>query len=412
MNRSISVIAGLGLLLAGGLLAGGLAAEPLPFTGVNLAGGEFYGPKPDVRPIYGKNFIYPGVAEYAYFAWHGANVFRLCFHWETIQPQANGELDAEMLGHLKTAVKLATDKGLVVLLDPHNYARYYGKVLGTPEAPAAIFADFWTKLAGVFRDDPHVWFGLVNEPNGLSAAAWFDIANEAVAAIRKAGATNLILLPGTAYSGAHSWQSDWYGGANAASVAKVKDPIDHLAIEVHQYLDGDSSGSKPEIKSPTIGSERLKGFVQWCRANKYRAFLGEFGVPGNEAGKVALEDMLTAMERDSDVWLGWTWWAAGAWWPKDYMFTIQPSGGDKPQMKWLIPHLRGRQTPTVKLTIDGAQPTAVPCGQTAPVKAPAAPAGKTFARWSGDVAFLADATKAETTLTVPYRDVSLTVEWR
>lgn len=403
----------LSALLALGVLASAACAEPLPFTGVNLASGEFYGPKPDVRPIYGKNFIYPGVAEYAYFAWHGANVFRVPFLWETIQPQANGDLDPEMLGHLKDAVKLATDKGLVVELDPHNYARYYGKVLGTPEAPAAMFADFWAKLATAFKDDPRVWFQLVNEPHGISAAAWFDVANEAVQAIRKTGATNLILLPGTAYSGAHSWQSDWYGGANAASVTKVKDPIDHMVIEVHQYLDGDSSGTKPEIKSPTIGSERLRGFVAWCRANKYRAFLGEFAVPASEAGKVALEDMLASMEADRDVWLGWTWWAAGAWWPDNYMFSLKPTGGDKAQTKWLVPHLRGREAATVKLALDGAASSGpAVCGTRLTLKAGPAPAGKTFAKWTGDVAFLADATKAETTLTVPYRDLSLKVTWR
>ncbi len=394
------------------LLAGMAVGEPLPFTGVNLAGGEFGGVKPGERQVYAKNFIYPGVNEYAYFAWHGANVFRVPFHWETIQPEANGPLDAEMLGRLKDAVKLATAKGLVVELDPHNYARYYGKVLGTPEAPSAIFADFWSKLAVEFKDDPYVWFGLVNEPQGISAAAWFDVANEAVAAIRKAGATNLILLPGTAYSGAHSWLSDWYGGANAKSVDKVKDPIDHMVIEVHQYLDSDSSGTKPEVKSPTIGSERLKSFVEWCRANKRRAFLGEFAVPANEAGKVALADMMASMERDSDVWLGWTWWAAGAWWPDSYMFSLKPNGGDKPQTKWLLPHLRGRQAPTVKLTVDGGQATAVACGSVIELKAPAAPAGKTFARWLGDAAFVADAAAASTKLTVPYRDLSLKVEWK
>jgi len=62
-------------------------------------------------------------------------------------------------------------------------------------------------------------------------------------------------------------------------------------------------------------------------------------VGNNPDGKLALEDMLQAMERDRDVWLGFTWWSAGPWWG-DYMFSIEPKDGqDKPQMTWLAPHL-------------------------------------------------------------------------
>jgi len=77
----------------------------------------------------------------------------------------------------------------------------------------------------------------------------------------------------------------------------------------------------------------------------WRAFLGEFAVPNTPTGEQALADMLQSMERDGDVWLGWTWWAAGAWWG-DYMFSIEPKdGADKPQMAWLRPYLHGVPAP-------------------------------------------------------------------
>jgi hypothetical protein len=38
------------------------------------------------------------------------------------------------------------------------------------------------------------------------------------------------------------------------------------------------------------------------------------------------------MNDNNDVWLGWTWWAAGPWWG-EYMFTVEPKNGqDRPQM--------------------------------------------------------------------------------
>jgi endoglucanase len=320
-------------------------AQPLSFTGISLAGGEFYEPKPEERPKYGTNFLYPNEEEITYFAAQGMNVFRYPFRWETVQAKAGEPLVTEEVARLKACVKLATDRGCVVILDPHNYARYYGKVVGGPEVSIDQFADFWRQLAAEFASDSRVWFGLVNEPNGLPTEQWFDAAQAAIDAIRAAGARNLILVPGNAWTGAHSWTATWYGESNAQHAEGIADPLDHWAIEVHQYLDADSSGTKLEVVSPTVGSERLAGFVRWCRDHKRRAFLGEFAVPATPMGEQALSDMLTSMERDRDVWLGWTWWAGGSWWG-DYPFSLQPKDGThKPQMAWLRPHLHGLPAP-------------------------------------------------------------------
>ena len=59
-----------------------------------------------------------------------------------------------------------------MLIDPHNYARYFGKIIGGPEVSYADFADFWERLAVRFKDSPQVWFGLMNEPHDLPNAQW------------------------------------------------------------------------------------------------------------------------------------------------------------------------------------------------------------------------------------------------
>lgn len=327
-------------------LARGLAtAEPLPFTGVNFAGGEFYDPGKVSEPRHGTNFVYPTPDQFAYFADRGMNTFRLCFLWETLQPAAGAPFRPAEIERLKAVVTSATDRGLVVILDPHNYARHFGKVIGGPEVSFADFADFWSRLAGEFAADHRVWFGLMNEPHGLPTAQWLEAANAAIAAIRDTGASNLILVPGNAYTGAHSWLADWYGGPNGTFMLDIADPLDNHAYEVHQYLDADSSGSTPNVVSPTIGSERLAAFTAWCREHGKRAFLGEFAAPDTELGRQAIEDMLSAMERDRDVWLGFTWWAAGAWWG-DYMFCLEPRDGqDRPQLATLTPHLNVANVP-------------------------------------------------------------------
>lgn len=64
------------------------AAKPLAYTGVNIAGGEFFDPVKTPAPIYSKNFTYPTQAELQYFAGKGMNVVRIPFRWETLQPEA------------------------------------------------------------------------------------------------------------------------------------------------------------------------------------------------------------------------------------------------------------------------------------------------------------------------------------
>lgn len=313
------------------------SVKPLAFTGVNLSGGEFGDPKPGTKSVYGRNYIYPSPAEMDYFRGKGVNIIRFPFHWADLQPALNRPLDPAVLGRIKEVVKEAGKRGQVVLLDPHDYARYDGKLVGSPDVPDTAFADFWGQVAAQFKDNPRVWFGLMNEPHDLPATQWLGSANAAIAAIRTAGASNLVLVPGTAWTGAHSWVSS----GNAAAMLGVRDPANHFIFEVHQYLDADSSGMNSEAVSTTIGSERLREFTEWCRRHHRRGFLGEFGAADNPAALATTDDMLRYMEANRDVWVGYAWWAAGPWWG-EYMFTLEPKDGkNRPQMATLRPHLQG-----------------------------------------------------------------------
>jgi hypothetical protein len=80
---------------------------------------------------------------------------------------------------------------------------------------------------------------------------------------------------------------------------------------------------------PDVGWERLTNFTAWARANNVKGFLGEFAVANStigtgQIGGAALTNMLTYIQTNSDVWLGWAWWGGGPWWG-NYMFTIEPS---------------------------------------------------------------------------------------
>ncbi|MEQ4573551.1 MAG: glycoside hydrolase family 5 protein [Gammaproteobacteria bacterium] len=331
------------LLLALALLSAPLAhaADALKYAGVNLAGAEFNsGKRPGV--LY-KDYTYPAASDYAYFAGKGMNIVRLPFLWERLQPQAGGELDAEQLALLKKAVEQAKANGLHLILDVHNYAKYNGTRIDQLEGGSAALADLWKRLAGEFGSDDAVIFGLMNEPNGISATDWAAVAQASINAIRTAGARNLILVPGTAYTGAHNWVSGGYGATtNAQAQDDLHDPLNRYAVELHQYLDANYSGTSADCASPTIGADKLRGVTVWLREQGKQGFLGEFGAANNETCRQALDGLLAFLEENRDVWLGWTYWAAGAWWRPDYPFNVQPSkeGADKPQMEILVPHAK------------------------------------------------------------------------
>ena len=318
-------------------------AQPLAYTGVNLSGGEFGDVKPGVAAIHDKTFTYPNAGEFDYFAAKGVNIVRIPFHWEVLQPTLRQPLVGAEVDRLAEVVKTATDKGLVVLLDPHNYARYYNQVVGTADVPDEAFADFWGRLAPVFKANPRVWMGLMNEPHDMPTDGWRDAANAAIAAIRKSGAKNLILVPGNGWTSAQGWAANH----NDTSLLEIRDPADHFIFEVHTYLDSDSSGTKIDVVSPTIGSERLHAFALWCRLHHRHALLGEFGAANTPQAGVAVDNMLRSMEADRDVWTGFTYWSAGPWWG-EYMFSVEPKTGpdgkktDRPQLAFLQPHLQTR----------------------------------------------------------------------
>jgi endoglucanase len=301
----------------------------IKYVGVNLACAEFGSSVPGT---FNKHYTYPTHSEVDYFVSKGMNVFRLPFKWERLQISANAEFNSAELSRIKNFVDYAASQAACTILDPHNYARFYGDVIGTEKLPVSVFENFWQKLSSHFKDNPYVIFGLMNEPHEMETELWLADANAAIRAIRATGATNLILVPGNAYTGAHSWNSNWYGTPNGTAMIDIVDPLDNFAFEVHQYLDDNSSGTSESCVNTTIGSARLKNFTDWLRTHNKRGFLGEFGVSSNDKCLAALDDMLKYIDENFDVWLGWSYWAAGPWWG-DYMFSIEPMNGqDRLQM--------------------------------------------------------------------------------
>jgi len=310
-----------------------LVEGKMKYTGVSLAGADFG--EGNLPGVYDKDYTYPTHAEIDYFASKGFTTIRLPFRWERLQQKVRAEFDSFNFGKIKDLVDYTTSKGLYILLDPHNYARYYGSIIGDSSVTEADFADFWSRLATIFQSNSRVIFGLINEPNTMKTEVWLKDANAAIAAIRAVGAKNVIFVPGNAWSGASSWYDNWYGTSNAEVMVNIRDPGNNSVIEVHSYLDSDGSGTHAECVNTTIGSSRMSRFTSWCRENRFKAFLGEFAGSTDSTCHAAVVDALDFMAKNADVWEGFTWWAAGPWWAHDWNIIEPFNGQDAPQTGWL-----------------------------------------------------------------------------
>lgn len=314
-----------------------LANCEMNLRGINIAGAEFGKP----GEPYGQGYIYPKESTIASLAEDKFNAIRLPFLWERLQPQLNGILDSSELARIQATVEAAHDNNMVVILDPHNYARYRGELIGSDNVPVSAFADFWKRLGAVFANDQDVIFGLMNEPHGIDATHWLVAANAALKAIRDIGAGNLVLVPGTAWSGAHSWDQDFYGASNASVMIGVEDPQNNFAFEVHQYADDDYAGKNDHCNQIEGAVEGLQSFNNWLNAHNFRGFLGEFGTSDQLACLKGLKRMVDVVENNPKAWIGWAYWASGDWWPKNAPMVIQPDlrNGGKAQLMTLGPVL-------------------------------------------------------------------------
>ena len=92
---------------------------------------------------------------------------RMPFLWERLQPVLGLPVtfDAQYLSFIDQYVANVTSLGMHIILDPHNYARYRGDIIGAAESPvsATLFGEMWGALAQRYMSNPLVVFGIMNE---------------------------------------------------------------------------------------------------------------------------------------------------------------------------------------------------------------------------------------------------------
>lgn len=285
--------------------------------------------------------------ELSYYSSKGFNILRLPVSWERLQHELKGELDATYANQVMSFVNQARAGGWAVIIDLHNYNRYatgafdavgaqvntYAQqVFGEGYLDESHLADVWTRLTSLFVGNPNVVFNLMNEPHDFHVPAedWFARVQKVIDAIRATGAGQLILVPNSRGSDVDHW--DKYppnGGAlDSEAALAISDAAGNCAFDMHAYQDDPSS--------PTSYVDLVTPVTNWAMANGRQLFLSELGVQNGAAnGAAALGNLLSYLNDNSDVWVGWT-----AWNLSPYNLT-QPDSytQDGPQMGWYTPYL-------------------------------------------------------------------------
>lgn len=339
--------------LAVTVMAGLAACQPLPMVaprpeapmtvtrvgpdwvpmGVNLSGGEFN--NRHVPGVYGKNYRYPGEADFEEMARHGIGLVRLPFRWERVQPELFGELSKEEIGRLREVLGFARARGMRVILDMHNYAQYKGRgKLGGKDLPVRALADVWGRLAGEFSGDPVLWgYELMNEPMA-EKGVWPGAAQAALDAIRAKDKVTPVIVDGEGWSSATRWRI-------LNEDLLLNDPSGKVIYTAHIYFDRNGSGTyknsyETDHSPPGAGLIRLAPFAAWLRDHGQKGFIGEYGAPGDDPNWLAeLEKFEAELARQC---LPSTYWSGGPWWGDKYRLNISADkqGNPRPQMAILL----------------------------------------------------------------------------
>lgn len=291
------------------------------------------------------------------------NAVRLVLTWEWIQPRMQAALDPERCRVIDEQIGRAASSGAYVILEFHNFGRRtvdgVAHIIGESAACSATdFADAWGRMAQRWGRNDRVILGLMNEPHDQSTEVLIAVSNAAIAAIRRTGATGLVMVSGNDWN-SMAWSK---GSDNQKWMLHIKDEANNFCFDVHHYFDDWSAGQTPNVRQDSLAS--MLSFTAWAKAHQMRAFCGEFGCGVNKRGLDACRDLLAHIEANKDVFIGWAWWGAGGPWQPDYVFLLDPYASvtsptnpdpvgartwaepvDRPQMKLLQEFLPKDATP-------------------------------------------------------------------
>jgi len=261
------------------------------------------------------------------------NAVRLCatigWHWAQ---NNNADLDG--------IIEAFTSRNIVVMLELHDWTGIYPKDYGYDIEDGVKWIpsvdelkEYWVDKAERFKDNPYVWFNIMNEPGSdnskESADSWFDIHSRVIEAIRGTGSENIIVLD------EHGWGqgSGYYGGKDSydSSIIRMSPKLNkvynNLVYSLHVY------------DAWRNGQSRFDDYFKDARELGLCVILGEYGVGKDSISQhSAVKSMFNSAIVNNIGRIFWAWDDSfpltsignGAGW------TIKSTDGEKPDtLTWV-----------------------------------------------------------------------------
>lgn len=201
------------------------------------------------------------------------------------QVNVNNDLDA--------IVNTFTQRGIVVVFEAHDRigSYYQGEDL-------AALVNWYIDLANRYKDNPYVWFDVMNEPGGLGhidATSWIDLHRQIIRSIREvAGANNIIIVEGAnGGQDAGDWSGSLIADANSAILSYADDVMnfdgkryENIVFSIHPY------------DQWNMGDARMADFFDRVLARNLALVIGEYAVQTNADTRPAAQSVFnTAIPR-------------------------------------------------------------------------------------------------------------------
>jgi endoglucanase len=231
---------------------------------------------------------------------------------------AQDQLDPAVLARLDKVIDLATENGLIPILDQHDNQLCQE----TPERCRAKLTAFWRQIAARYSGkQPQMIYEILNEPGGqMSGATWNDTLRAALAAIRARDPKRIVIAAALNAGDAHD-------------IDKLELPSDdrRLIVTVHYYepmmFTHQGAPWSPQLAAlhnVDWGSDAAKAKVvsdfaiarDWGVKHARPMYLGEFGVydKAPPAARAAWVHYVAATATS----FGWSW----AYWQFDHDFAL------------------------------------------------------------------------------------------
>ncbi|KAI8962395.1 glycoside hydrolase family 5 protein [Daldinia sp. FL1419] len=309
------------------LTAAHVVLAKVQFLGVSITGGEFGCKNDGTCPVGSTKLPNDGVTQMWHFVGDDAvNILRMPISWQfLVNDNLGGKLDSSNFDDYDRLMQACLATGAYCMIDIHNYGRWNGKIIGQGGPTDDQFVNLWQQLAEKYSDEDKVIFELMNEPHDIDMDTWAETCQQVVTAIRKAGATKqMILLPSSSSGNVAILAKD----DNVEQLLDIKNPdgsTDNLLLDIHAYLDKDSSGTDKQCS--TDNTDSFTDLAKYLRKKGRKGLVSQTGASQDSSCLKMFCAQNTLINNNSDVFVGIVGWGAGSFETSDAL-SLTPSRKD------------------------------------------------------------------------------------